>query len=121
MLSIATGIAVAEGADAVATGVHGGDHFIYPDCRPDFIMLMNRAMGVGNEGFAVSGFSIEAPFLHLGKHDIVAVGMGLGVDFVQTWSCYKGGENHCGKCGTCVERKEAFELAGFDDPTLYDG
>lgn len=119
MLSVAAGVAVDAGADFLATGVHAGDHFIYPDCRPDFIGKVEKAIRSGNEGFINPVFKVEAPFVAMGKHDIVTVGMNLNVDYLQTWSCYKGGELHCGTCGTCVERKEAFELAGYEDPTVY--
>lgn len=119
MLSIATGIAVARGVRVVATGVHAGDHFIYPDCRPDFINRMRGTMQVANEGFAAFDFTIAAPFLYMSKAEIAWQGARLGVDYADTWSCYKGGEFHCGTCGTCVERREAFALAGVDDPTFY--
>lgn len=119
MLAIAGGFAVAQGAALVAIGVHAGDHFIYPDCRPPFIDAARAALVLGNDGFAVSGFSLEAPFLHMTKAEIVGLGAALGVPFEQTWSCYKGGAIHCGTCGTCVERIEAFRLAGVEDPTSY--
>lgn len=119
MLSIATGIAVAEGAELVATGVHAGDHFIYPDCRPQFIADMTNAMLTGNEGFIYEDFLIYAPFITKSKTDIAKLGHKLGVDYTRTWSCYKGEEVHCGACGTCVERKEAFRDAGLVDPTTY--
>lgn len=120
MLSIATGIAVAEGAEVVATGVHAGDHFIYPDCRPAFFTPFAEAMRHANEGFAVEGFRLEAPFITWTKADIAAHGARLGVPYEITWSCYKGGDIHCGRCGTCVERIEAFIDAGADDPTQYE-
>ena len=75
---------------------------------------------IGNEGFGHPGLRLEAPFLHLDKADIVRKGAELGVPFAETWSCYRGGERHCGRCGTCVERREAFELAGVPDPTTYE-
>jgi len=120
MLSIATGIAVAEGAELVATGVHSGDHFIYPDCRPQFIDHLDRAFQAGTKDFAVEGFHLEAPFVDITKADIAALGGELGVPYEITWSCYKGEEVHCGRCGTCVERIEAFVLAGVKDPTEYE-
>lgn len=120
MLSIATGIAVAEGAQIVATGVHAGDHFIYPDCRPAFFDPFAEAMRAANDGFAVDGFRLEAPFINWTKAEIAAHGFALGVPYAVTWSCYKGGEIHCGRCGTCVERIEAFVLAGVHDPTAYE-
>lgn len=120
MLSIATGVAVAESAVDVAIGVHSGDHFIYPDCRPAFIHEMNIAMRYANDGFANPDFRIYAPFLGTSKLEIAQIGGELGVDYTQTWSCYKGGELHCGKCGTCVERVEALEGALGTDPTEYE-
>jgi len=120
MLSIATGIAVAENADIVATGVHAGDHFIYPDCRPGFFDPFAKAMKAGNEGFTPPGFRLEAPFITWTKADIAKHGDALGVDYALTWSCYKGGDIHCGRCGTCVERIEAFIEADVHDPTMYE-
>jgi 7-cyano-7-deazaguanine synthase len=122
MLSIATGIAIAEGAKYVATGVHSGDHYIYPDCRPGFIDAMSGAMMLATDGFAVEGFEgIRAPFVNMTKGGICRTGslLEVPVDHTRTWSCYKGGEIHCGSCGTCFERREAFEEAGVDDPTEY--
>ncbi len=117
MLAIAYGVASAQGADRVAAAVHGGDHFIYPDCRPGFIKAFETMQNHALEGY--STISLYAPFLEKTKADIVAEGARLGVDFANTWSCYKGGEVHCGRCGTCVERREAFDLAGVSDPTVY--
>jgi 7-cyano-7-deazaguanine synthase len=119
LLSVATGLAVAVGADVVATGVHAGDHPIYPDCRPAFIAAFEDMARVANEGFAADGFRVVAPYLTRSKVDIVARGAELGVPFAETWSCYRGGDVHCGRCGTCVERIEAFALAGVADPTPY--
>jgi len=119
MLSVAVGVAVARAADAVATAVHAGDHTVYPDCRPAFIEAIEHEARVGNEGFIAAGFEVQAPFLHLHKSDIVRRGAAAGVPFADTWSCYVGGQQHCGRCGTCVERREAFELAGVPDPTPY--
>lgn len=119
MLALATGVAVAEGAQVVATGVHAGDHYIYPDCRPTFFDPFAQAMQAGNDGFTVDGFRLEAPFITWTKADIAKHGAQLGVDYASTWSCYKGGDVHCGCCGTCVERVEAFVLAGVPDPTEY--
>jgi 7-cyano-7-deazaguanine synthase len=121
MLSIAGGIAVARGAIAVMTGVHAGDHFIYPDCRPEFLQAAGHALVVGNEGFndwmhhpnADVEFvaPILAPYLMSTKEDIAYRAFELDVPIHETWSCYKGGELHCGKCGTCVERLEALDGA----------
>jgi 7-cyano-7-deazaguanine synthase len=119
MLSVAVGVAVARGAEAVAAAVHAGDHTVYPDCRPAFIEAIEHEARVANEGFIVDGFEVRAPFLHLTKDQIVRIGADLGVPFEETWSCYLGGEVHCGRCGTCVERREAFDLAGVPDPTAY--
>lgn len=119
MLDIAVARAVATQADAVAFGAHAGDHPIYPDCRPAFLHAYERMALVANDGFAVSGFRVLAPFIGLSKAEIAALGAQLDVPFADTWSCYKGGSVHCGMCGTCVERREAFELAGVSDPTVY--
>jgi len=118
-VQVAVGVAVAEGAAAVAVGIHAGDHPVYPDCRPEFVAAAEHLARVANEGFAVDGFRLLAPFLERSKADIVRRGAELGVPFADTWSCYRGGDRHCGTCGTCVERREAFELAGVADPTEY--
>jgi 7-cyano-7-deazaguanine synthase len=119
MLDVAVAHAVAVMADAVAFGAHAGDHPIYPDCRPAFLDAYRRMVLLANEGFLVDRFTVLAPFLGLSKADIVTVGAELNVPFEDTWSCYKGGPTHCGACGTCVERREAFALAGVADPTEY--
>ncbi|NRP74399.1 7-cyano-7-deazaguanine synthase [Ensifer psoraleae] len=118
MLAIAFGVAAAGKADAVATAVHGGDHFIYPDCRPGFISAFQTMQNHALEGYAE--ISLYAPYVNVSKAEIVADGVRNGTPFAETWSCYKGGVRHCGRCGTCVERREAFHLAGFKDPTEYD-
>ncbi len=115
MLSIAVGIAESMKTKTVLYAAHAGDHEIYPDCRPSFLAAMSEAARVGT----YINVQIEDPFVHLNKKDIVLTGHELGVPFEITYSCYKGGELHCGKCGTCVERREAFELAGLPDPTRY--
>ncbi|WP_229877493.1 7-cyano-7-deazaguanine synthase [Streptomyces bluensis] len=119
MLSVAAGVAVAAKADTVAFGAHAGDHTIYPDCRPGFLEQLARTIRVGNEGFLVEDFQLVAPFLTVTKTDIVTAAAEMGVPFELTWSCYKGGDVHCGTCGTCWERREAFERAGITDPTRY--
>ncbi|MFJ6141670.1 7-cyano-7-deazaguanine synthase QueC [Kitasatospora sp. NPDC092286] len=119
MLDIAVGMAVAREADAVAFGAHAGDHAIYPDCRSSFFDLFAETAKAGNEGLLADGFEVLAPFIDLAKADIVEAGRQVGVPFQDTWSCYKGGEVHCGLCGTCTERIEAFSLAGVEDPTEY--
>ncbi len=118
MLAIAYAAAVSDGADTVATAVHAGDHTVYPDCRPQFIEAFNAMETVATEGFGAPDM-LRAPFVNMTKADIVRVGAELGVPFADTWSCYRGGERHCGMCGTCVERREAFQLAGVSDPTDY--
>jgi len=117
MLAIAFGMAAAEEATAVATAVHGGDHFIYPDCRPGFIDAFQAMQNHALEG--VAEIALLTPFVTGSKADIVTEGDKWNTPFAETWSCYKGGEVHCGRCGTCVERREAFHLAGVADPTIY--
>ncbi len=117
MLTIAFGLAASQGDQAVATAVHGGDHFIYPDCRPAFTEAFDAMQRAALDGYAEVGLS--TPFVHRTKADIVMEGAKVGTPFVETWSCYKGGDLHCGRCGTCVERREAFDLAGVADPTIY--
>ena len=115
MLAVATAWAVSLKYDAVAYAAHHGDHAIYPDCRPEFVC----AMGAVIERCDWHNLRLECPFVDKSKGDVVRLGAELGVPFDKTWSCYKGEAQHCGKCGTCVERKEAFELAGVADPTIY--
>ncbi len=116
MLSVACGLAESRGLKHVMMANHGGDHAIYPDCRPEFVKAMSDAMKYGT----YDGVTIEADFTDVTKADIARLGDSLGVDYSLTYSCYKGGEKHCGKCGTCVERKEAFVEAGISDPTEYE-
>ncbi|MDV7269853.1 7-cyano-7-deazaguanine synthase QueC [Thioclava sp. A2] len=118
MLTIAYGIAAAKGDTAVATAVHGGDHFIYPDCRPGFTEAFDKMQRAALEGYA--DVALFTPFVHRSKADIVTEGARVNTPFAETWSCYKGGAHHCGRCGTCVERREAFHLAGVEDPTTYE-
>jgi 7-cyano-7-deazaguanine synthase len=118
MLSIACALAVTREAGAVAFGAHTGDHFIYPDCRPEFVRAFEAMVNVAVEGLA--SIEVLAPFLSMTKTDIVKLGDELKVPFERTWSCYKGGALHCGTCGTCVERREAFEQADLADPTVYE-
>ena len=118
MLAIAFGVAVSNKADAVATAVHGGDHFIYPDCRPGFIEAFQVMQNHALEGYA--SVNLLAPYVNVPKSAIVIDGEKYQTPFAETWSCYKGGERHCGRCGTCVERREAFYLADVDDPTDYE-
>jgi 7-cyano-7-deazaguanine synthase len=116
MLSVACGFAESVGAEGLVIAAHGGDHTIYPDCREDFMRAMADAMRLGT----YAGMQLLRPFIALDKAGIAAEGARLGVDFARTWSCYKGGTVHCGVCGTCVERREAFQLAGIPDPTAYE-
>lgn len=115
MLSIACGFAESVGADGLVIAAHGGDHAIYPDCREEFMRAMGDAMRLGT----YAGIQLLRPFIAMTKGDIAVTGTKLGVDFARTWSCYKGGAMHCGTCGTCVERREAFIQAGVVDPTEY--
>ncbi|MBP6507040.1 MAG: 7-cyano-7-deazaguanine synthase QueC [Opitutaceae bacterium] len=115
MLSIACGLAESGGAEGLVIAAHGGDHAIYPDCREEFMKAMGEAMRLGT----YAGVYLLRPFISMTKGDIVRLGARLGVDFARTWSCYKGGAVHCGKCGTCVERREAFHVAEVFDPTIY--
>ena len=116
MLAAPAGFAESAGAEALVIAAHGGDHAIYPDCREDFMQAMGRAMQLGT----YAGIQLLRPFIAMNKAQIAAEGARLGVDFGRTWSCYKGGTIHCGKCGTCVERREAFQLAGLPDPNAYE-
>lgn len=116
MLAIACGLAESNGYKNVMIANHSGDHAIYPDCRATFISSMSEAMSYGT----YNRVKIYAPFTSLSKTDIARIGKTLGIDYSETWSCYKGGEHHCGKCGTCVERKEALNEAGIEDKTIYD-
>ena len=116
MLSIAIGIAESNGLDQVFIANHGGDHTIYPDCRPEFINAIDSAANAGT----FNNVRVVAPYTKITKSDIARRGKELGLDYTETWSCYKGGEKHCGKCGTCVERKEALRDAGIDDNTEYE-
>lgn len=116
MLAIAAGIAESNGLDHVMIANHGGDHAIYPDCRPEFISAMSSATSAGS----YNGVTVIAPYTSITKGDIARRGKELGIDYTETWSCYKGGDKHCGKCGTCVERKEALHDAGIEDFTEYE-
>ena len=116
MLSIAAGIAESHNLKYVMMANHGGDHAIYPDCRHTFVEAMSKATQEGT----YPGIQILAPYTDITKADIAMKGKALGIDYTKSWSCYKGGEHHCGKCGTCVERREALAAAGIADETIYD-
>ena len=116
LLALAGGHALSIGFDTIAYAAHAGDHTIYPDCRPEFADAMETALGLADW----EKLSLHRPFVHLSKTDLVKKGAELDAPLHLTWSCYAGREIHCGKCGTCVERKEAFALAKIPDPTEYE-
>lgn len=116
MLSVACGMAENNGLKRVLIANHAGDHAIYPDCRPEFVAAMSAAMQAGT----YENVTLFAPYTQLSKTDIALRGKRLGINYAETYSCYKGGEVHCGKCGTCRERREALQAAGIDDPTIYE-
>lgn len=116
MLATAAGLAESRGLKSVMLANHGGDHAIYPDCRPEFVKAMGEAIAAGT----YEHLELIAPYTHLTKTQIAERGARLGVDYSHTYSCYKGGEHHCGVCGTCRERREAFAEAGIEDPTFYE-
>ena len=116
MLAVAAGIAESNGLTKVLIANHGGDHTIYPDCRPEFIAAMDAAVESGT----FANVHVVAPYTNISKADIARRGSSLGIDYAETWSCYKGGDVHCGTCGTCVERKEALREAGITDNTKYE-
>ena len=115
MLSIAAGLAESRGLDTVMLANHAGDHAIYPDCTPAFAEAMDKAIEAGT----YPGIRLYTPFTHLTKAEIARKGADAGLDPCQTYSCYKGGEIHCGRCATCVERHEAILAAGLPDTTPY--
>lgn len=116
MLSVAIGLAESRGLKHVMMANHGGDHTIYPDCRPEFVSAMSEAARTGT----FPGITLICPYTNLTKDQIALRGHNLGIDYAETWSCYKGNELHCGKCGTCMERKEALQKAGIVDTTEYE-
>ena len=115
MLAIATGMAETNDLSYVMMANHGGDHTIYPDCRPEFVEAFDAAAHAGT----FNGVHLLSPYCHMTKSQIAARGHELGINYAETWSCYKGGDKHCGRCGTCIERKEALAEAGIPDPTDY--
>lgn len=115
MLSIAAGLAESNDLRKILIANHNGDHAIYPDCRATFIDSMNEAISYGT----YKNIKVFAPYTGISKADIAMHGKELGLDYAETWSCYKGGEKHCGKCGTCIERIEALNEAGITDLTEY--
>lgn len=115
MLAIAAGFAESRDASGIVIAAHSGDHAIYPDCRENFMQAMSEAIHAGT----YAEVEVIRPFIAMTKGEIARRGQELGVEFARTWSCYEGGVEHCGECGTCVERREAFQTAGFLDPTVY--
>ena len=116
MLAIAAGMAENNDLPYVMMANHGGDHTIYPDCRPEFVEAFDAAAHAGT----YNGVRLLSPYCNMTKGDIAKRGKELGINYAETWSCYKGGDKHCGRCGTCVERQEALAEAGIPDPTEYD-
>ena len=116
MLSVLAGLAESRDLQQVLIANHFGDHAIYPDCRESFVKPMGEAITAGTS----NGVKLVAPYTGLTKAEIVARGTRLGVPYSKTYSCYQGGERHCGRCGTCRERHEAFVANGLEDPTLYE-
>lgn len=116
MLSVAAGMAESRGLKHVMMANHGGDHAIYPDCRRGFVDAMSAAIAEGT----YDHITILAPYTDITKTDIARRGAALGIDYSHTYSCYKGGEKHCGRCGTCSERRQAFADANIPDPTDYE-
>lgn len=116
MLAAAAGLAESNGLEAVMIANHAGDHALYPDCRKSFIDAMARAIAEGT----YDGIKLRAPYTLLTKSEIAMRGKRLGIDYSTTYSCYKGREHHCGRCGTCIERRQALADAGIDDTTIYD-
>jgi 7-cyano-7-deazaguanine synthase len=124
MLSIAAGIAVNDELKYVAAGMHAGDHAQYPDCRPEFIDSLTQTLREANRGFIRRDFQVLTPWIFKTKDDIAREAWSHNVPLDMTWSCYQGGKNHCGRCGTCVERLEAIASVreapeGWDN-TVYD-
>ena len=116
MLAVAAGLAEDNGLQQIMMANHAGDHAIYPDCRPAFVQAMDEAVHAGT----YNGVRLFTPYTNLTKGEIARRGKTLGIDYSETWSCYKGGEHHCGKCGTCTERIEALQEAGVEDKTVYE-
>ena len=120
MLSVAYGAAVSLKCPIVGAAMHSGDHVVYPDCRPEFVKAFQKMEKIATEGYSHADLSFWTPYIEMSKAQIATRGLELGIDYSRTWSCYKGGELHCGRCGTCFERKEAFCLIGVEDPTDYE-
>ncbi len=113
LISVAAAYAISINAHLIAYAAHAGDHAIYPDCRPEFYDAVGKTLAFVHD----DPLTIYAPFIQMTKSEIVKMGIELAVPYEMTWSCYVGGVQHCGTCGTCFERREAFQLAGVQDPT----
>ena len=118
MLSLAYGAGISFGSQYLLYGAHTGDHFIYPDCRPEFVEALDKAFALGNKGFG--DLQIVAPFGRISKSEILTVGLEMNVPYDRTWSCYEGQERPCGQCGTCTERTEAFLDNNAKDPLMTE-
>ncbi|MTI14375.1 7-cyano-7-deazaguanine synthase QueC [Sansalvadorimonas verongulae] len=116
LLSLATGYALSIGAGKVFYGAHSGDHTIYPDCRPEFVEAVNEVTRICDW----QPVTVEAPYLYASKIEILKDGLSMGLDYGQSWTCYNGREKACGKCGSCKERLEAFQLNNAIDPLAYE-
>ncbi len=116
MLSIAAGMAEDMLLSRILMANHSGDHAIYPDCRPQFVNAMGNAVREGT----YNAVELFTPYTLWTKADIARRGKQLGIDYSKTWSCYKGTDKHCGKCGTCQERRQALAEAGIPDTTEYE-
>ena len=119
LLSIAWAIACNENANILAYGAQCGDHYLYPDTRPDYFSAINLALRLGTEDCRMDNLQLEAPLLHLNKEEVIALGLKYGVDYSLTYSCYEGNKLHCGECGACQNRKKAFAKLGLNDPIKY--
>ncbi|MBO2643875.1 7-cyano-7-deazaguanine synthase QueC [Shewanella algae] len=116
LISLATGYAASIGASKVFYGAHSGDHTIYPDCRPEFVKKINEVTYIAN----YEPIEVLSPYLHKSKIEILTDGLKMGLDYSKTWTCYNGRELACGKCGSCIERLEAFDKNQQVDPILYE-
>lgn len=113
--AILAGLAESRGIATIALGIHGGDHHLYPDCRPDYAAALGKTIALSSGG----AVSVEAPFITMNKAQIIALGLSLGVPYELTRSCYAAEDVACGRCGTCLERREAFRANGVEDPLPY--
>lgn len=121
MLSIGWAIATNLKSKKLGCGVHAGDELVYPDCREEFIQSLEKTLKLATDGSHNPDLKLFTPFLQMPKSCVVSIGTAYGLNFRHTWTCYKGGQKHCGKCGACYSRKQAFQESGFKDPTEYEG